>query len=505
VTPILRLQNITKRFPGVLANDHICLEIEKGEIHALLGENGAGKTTLMNILYGLCQPQEGEVYFDGQLVKISSSLEAIQLGIGMVHQHFMLIPVFTVAENVILGQKLSQGVILKTDEAAKRIEELSKAYSIDVDPSAYIWQIPVGTQQRVEILKALYRNAKLLILDEPTAVLTPEETEALFIILRLLAEQGTSIIFISHKLNEVMSISNRVTVLRNGRVIDTVLTKDTSPRELARMMVGREVVLRVEREESQTLGEAKLNVTNLEALNDKGLTALKKISFQVNAGEILGIAGVDGNGQKELAEVLTGLRKPTGGKIIVDETNLSNAEPADFIQAGIAFIPQDRKKTGSIGDSSIAENAILRSQSAPPFANFGFMKWKNINQYADDLIHTFDVRTPSSRVLAKSLSGGNLQKLIIGREITRAHKILIAMQPVRGLDVAATEFVYNTLLDERRNGSAILLISTELDEILSLTDRILIIYEGNFVGEMCTDEADIHKMSLLMAGATEEA
>ena len=499
-SPILSVYGITKEFPGVVANDHIDLEIETGSIHALLGENGAGKTTLMNILYGLYQPQEGTICFQGKPVKITSSLEAIRLGIGMVHQHFMLIPVFTVTENIILGLKSSKGIVLDIEQAVERIKELSEQYGLKVDPSAYIWQLSVGMQQRVEILKAIYRGAKLLILDEPTAVLTPQETDDLLNILRTLAKQGTSIIFITHKLNEVMSISDRITVLRQGKVVKTVLTKDTEPGELARMMVGREVVLRVERKKSQP-GKPILNVDKLQALNDKGLEALKKITFTICAGEILGIAGVDGNGQRELGEVLTGLREAVAGKILADGIDLFNAEPAKYVQAGVACIPQDRKRYGSIADFTLAENVILRSQAVYPFAKLGWMKWKNIYQYTEKLIETFDVRTPSPRIAARSLSGGNLQKLIFGREISRRHKILIAMQPTRGLDVAATESVYHFLLEERQKGVAVLLISTELEEIFTLSDKIAVIYEGRLSEVILTEEADIHEISVLMAGA----
>jgi len=504
VAPILCMKGITKRFPGVLANDHIDLEVEEGEIHALLGENGAGKTTLMNILYGLYQLQEGEIYFQGRPIRVSSPHEAISLGIGMVHQHFMLIPVFTVTDNIILGLKSPRGLILDTEQAAQRILELSKQYGLDVDPKAYVWQLSVGLQQRVEIVKALYRGAKLLILDEPTSVLTPQETRELFGILRSLAQQGTSIIFISHKLNEVMAISDRTTVLRDGRVVDTVLTKETTPSQLARMMVGREVILQVERPPAQR-GEPALVVENLRALNDKGLPALAGLSLQVHRGEILGIAGVDGNGQSELAEVLTGLRKATSGRILVKGQDLCNRSPATFIRAGVACVPQDRKQTGSIAEFSLAENVILGSHEDPPFARHGVLNWNAITGYANRLIKDFDVRTPSADIKAKSLSGGNLQKLILAREVSRAHDILIAVQPTRGLDVGAIEFVYHRLLRERQRGTAILLISTELDEVLSLSDRIAVIYEGRIVGEMAAEDAVVEEIGLLMAGVTRDS
>lgn len=504
MTPLLRVKGITKRFPGVLANDHIDLEIEPGEIHALLGENGAGKTTLMNILYGLYHPQEGEIFFQDKPVTLNSPLEAIHLGIGMVHQHFMLIPVFTVTENVILGIKPAKRGQLDMEQAAKQIEEISQKYGLNVNPKALIWQLSVGMQQRVEILKALYRGARLLILDEPTAVLTPQESEDLFKILKTLAAQGTSIIFISHKLNEVMAVSDRVTVLRGGRVVNTVRTCDTDPCGLASMMVGREVVLRIERP-PHSRGDTRLSVKQLRALDDKGLEGLRGISFDLHAGEILGIAGVDGNGQRELAEVLTGTRKAFKGSIYVNDKDLFNKTPADFIRMRVACVPQDRKRSGSIGDFSIGENAILKSQNQAPFARFGFFQWGPVYLYADTLIQKYDVRAPNSKVKAKALSGGNLQKLIFARETSRPHDILIAMQPTRGLDVSAMEFVYRYLLEERSKGTAILLISTELDEILSLSDRIAVIYEGRLVGEVSAETASIEKIGLWMAGVLNSA
>ena len=499
MAPILELKGITKHFPGVLANDHIDLDIEQGEIHALLGENGAGKTTLMNILYGLYQPQEGEIFFQGEKVKIHSPLEAIRLGIGMVHQHFMLIPVFTVTENVVLGSTQEKGIAFKPEEEEPKIKDLCTKLGLDIDPGAVIWQLPVGMQQRVEILKAVYRGAKLLILDEPTAVLTPQETSDLFVILRSLVAHGTSIIFISHKLNEVMTISNRVTVLRNGRLVKTVLTGDTNPNELADMMVGRKVVLQVEREEVEC-GEPELVLENIWAKNDRGLDALRGVSLSVCKGEILGLAGVDGNGQSEIAELLSGLRNSTVGSIKLEGKEITNGDPSDFIRLGIACIPQDRKRSGSIGDFSLGENMILRVHRQPPFSTRGFMRWDAVYKNADRLIQEFDVRTPSAKVKAKALSGGNLQKMIFGREVSRPHRVLIAVQPTRGLDVAATESVYHYLLNERTKGAAILLISTELDEILTLSDTISVIYEGKIVGEFAAQDARIDQIGLLMAG-----
>ncbi len=503
MAPILRMVEITKRFPGVLANDHINFEVEEGEIHALLGENGAGKTTLMNILYGLYQSQEGEIFFRGQPIKVSSAHDAISVGIGMVHQHFMLIPVFTVTESIVLGLKSSRGLALDTEVAEGRIRTLSAQYGLNVDPTAYIWQLSVGLQQRVEIIKALYREAKLLILDEPTAVLTPQETRDLFDVLRSLVQQGTSIVFITHKLNEVMAISDRITVLRNGRLVDTVRTRDTNPSELARMMVGREVVLRIERPPVRP-GETLREVQDVSALNDREVTALDRVTFQVKGGEIVGLAGVDGNGQLELAEVLTGMRAPTTGSIRVMGRDLSGALPSAFLQTGLACVPQDRKHTGSIGEFSITENVVLGSHDDPPFAQHGVMRKRVIRDEADRLVKEFDVRTPNVEVPAKSLSGGNLQKLILAREVARPHEILVAVQPTRGLDVGAMEFVYRRLLEERQEGKAILLISTELDEVLTLSDRIIVIYEGRIVGEVKPEDAVREEIGLLMAGITED-
>ncbi len=496
---ILRMEGITKRFPGVLANDRINLEVRKGEIHTLLGENGAGKTTLMNVLYGLYQPQEGRIYLRGQEVTIDSPRKAIELGIGMVHQHFMLIPVFTVTDNIILGSLSSRELLLDTTQAERRILELSQQYGLNIDPRARIWQLSVGIQQRVEIIKALYRGADLLILDEPTAVLTPQETQELFAILRSLAEQGNSIIFITHKLNEVMAVSDRVTVLRDGRVVDTLETAHTNPTELACMMVGREVVLQVTKKAVER-GEVVLEVRNLRALSNRKLEALRGLSFALQRGEILGIVGVDGNGQSELAEALIGLRPAIEGQILVKGVDMTNRSPIDFIRAGVSCIPDDRKGTGSIGDFNLAENFVLQTYELPPFAQGPVLNRQIIGGYADRLIAEYDIRTPGKEVLAKSLSGGNLQKLILARELSREPEILIAMQPTRGLDVGATEFVYKRLLEQRSKGTAILLISTELNEVLALSDRLGVIYEGEIVDIIPAEEAVVDEIGLMMAG-----
>ncbi len=496
---ILSMRNITKSFPGVLANDHVHFDVGKGEIHALIGENGAGKTTLMNILYGLYQADEGQIYFHGQRVEIESPRQAITLGIGMVHQHFMLIPVFTVAENIALGLKSSRGVALDTDLVARRIEELSERYGLKVDPRAEVWQLPVGVQQRVEILKALYRNADLLVLDEPTAILTPQEADELFAILRSLTNEGHSIIFISHKLREVMEISDRITVLRRGRVIATVQKTDASIPELAKMMVGREVSLSVQKQHTEP-GEVILSVCELTAQDDRGLKALKDISLDLHRGEILGVAGVEGNGQRELVETLAGLRPSISGVIRLGEIDITNAPPETIISTGLSYVPEDRNQVGSIGKFSLAENSILKSHNRPPFARRLMLRRQAIASHAEKLVAEYDIRTPNVDVQARTLSGGNLQKLILAREVSRRTPVLIAMQPTRGLDMATTEFIHRQLLELRDAGTGILLISTELDEILALSDRIAVLYEGEIVDIIPGEIATREEIGLLMAG-----
>ena len=506
---ILEMRGITKRFPGVLANDYIDFDIKAGEVHALLGENGAGKTTLMNILYGLYRPDEGEIRVRGKRVVFRSPKDAIDLGIGMVHQHFMLVPPLTVTENVILGLKSSRGPLLDLDRAEKRIAELSKKYGLKVDPNAKIEQISVGERQRVEIIKALYRGAQILILDEPTAVLTPPEVKELMAIIRRMAKEGLAVIpFITHKLPEVMEISDRVTVLRRGKVMARIGTKRTNGRELAKKMVGREVLFRVKRRRIR-MGKATLEVKNLGALGDKGLPALKNVSFSIHEGEILGVAGVAGNGQRELAEVLTGLRKATGGKVYVWGKDMTNKSPGKFIDQGVGHIPEDRLGMGLIMDFSIAENVILETHSKSPFAHRWFMpldrKWflnKNeIDKHAERLISEYDIVTPSKDVPARNLSGGNLQRLILARELSRNPKLLIANQPTRGLDVGATEFIRKKLMEQRGEGVAILLISEDLDEIMSMSDIIAVMYEGEMVGMVPAAKAKIKEIGLMMAGA----
>ncbi|MGC8817183.1 MAG: ABC transporter ATP-binding protein [Candidatus Hadarchaeum sp.] len=502
------MRGITKRFPGVLANDHVDFEIRSGEIHALLGENGAGKTTLMNILYGLYQPDEGQILIRGKPVTIRSPKDAIELGIGMIHQHFMLVDPLTVTENVVLGLRSSKEPLLDLDVAEKRIIELSKKYGLKVDPKAKIEQLSVGERQRVEIIKALYRGAQILILDEPTAVLTPPEVKELMKMMKKMAKEGLAVIpFITHKLPEVMEVSDRVTVLRRGKVVATIPTKRTNKGDLAKKMVGRQICFGVKRKKVKP-GKVVLSVEDLEALNDKGLPALRKVSFEIREREILGIAGVSGNGQRELAEVITGLRKATGGKVIILGQDVTNKTPKEITSLGVGHIPEDRVGTGLVMNFTVAENLILGSQSEPPFVNRWFLpfnvKWfldkKEINRYADQLIKEYDIKTPSRDTPARNLSGGNLQKLILARELSRKPKLLIANQPTRGLDVGATEFIQSKLEEQKEKGTAILLISEDLDEIMCLSDRIAVIYEGQIVGIVPAEKAKIKDIGLMMAG-----
>ncbi len=501
---LLRMEGIVKIFPGVLANDHVDFDLEKGEVHALLGENGAGKTTLMNILYGLYRPEEGHIYLNDQEVRINSPLDAINLGIGMVHQHFTLVPPFTVVENVVLGLKSPREPFLDLKGAAEKIKEIADRYNFKIDPWAKVWQLSVGEKQRVEIIKALYRGANILILDEPTAVLTPQEADELFEVLRDMKKEGKSVVFISHKLDEVMKISDRVTVLRDGKAIKTLMTKDTSPQELAKIMVGREVIFTLSKSPFKP-GEEVIRVEGLRALNDKGLLALNDVSFSIRKGEILGIAGVSGNGQKELEEVIYGLRPLKEGKVYFMGEDITGKKPEYLINKGIGYIPEDRMERGLILDFEVKENAILETHKDPPFARNGFLNYKEITSFTQRLIEDYNIKVPAINAIVKVLSGGNLQKLILGREISRKPLFLIASQPTRGLDIGATEYIRKKLLEERDNGKAILLISEDLEEVLSLSDRILVIYEGKVMGILDPEFAknNIEKLGLLMAGVKE--
>ena len=481
---VLELKGITKRFPGVVANDNVDFDLKRGEVHALLGENGAGKSTLMNVLYGLYRHDEGEILLNGKRVDFSSAKDAIRAGIGMVHQHFMLIPVMTAAENIVLGNEPTEGhVLLDYGEARKRVEELARTFGFHIEPDTLVADMTVGQQQRVEILKALYRRADILILDEPTAVLTPQEATELFAILNLLKREYMSIIFISHKLNEVLEIADRITVLRRGRKVGTVAREGATEPELARMMVGRDVVLRVEKDPAKP-GEPLLVVSGLHASDDRELPKVRGMSFQVRAGEIVAVAGVDGNGQTELIDCLTGLRHPSGGAITVAGRPLSaHASPRDALEAGMGHIPEDRQRRGLVLDFTLAENLVLHDYAKEPNANHGWLFPEGIVRRARNLLRQFDVRGGGPSTRAAALSGGNQQKVVLAREIGRDPRVLLAAQPTRGLDVGAIEFVHRRLVEERDQGRAILLVSLELEEVLSLADRILVVYEGEIVGE----------------------
>lgn len=495
----IKLDGIVKRFPGVLANDHVSLEIEEGEIHALLGENGAGKSTLMNILYGLYRADSGQIFLNGEAVEITNPKLAIEHGISMVFQDFMLVPVMTVAENIILGMDMPREPLIDLRQASNRLVEISKSYGLSIDPSAKIWQLSVGTQQRVEIIKALYKGARVLILDEPTSVLTPGEIDELFKILRKLKEQGKTVIFITHKLHEVMEISDRITVLRDGCVIGTVNTRDVNEATLARMMVGREVSLKVEKRPCVP-GETILSIENLKVMGDRGVPALTGVTLHVKAGEILGIAGVDGNGQAELAEAIMGLRHVTSGQILLNNRNISGLSTNRIIHEGVSFISPDRKGMSLIGEFSVSENLMLKRWRESPFTKNKLFDHKSINEFSDRMISESDIRTPGSWVKISNLSGGNQQKVVLARELSCNPKLLIAQQPTRGLDIAAIEYVYKRLVDERSRGTAVILISTELDEVLALSDRIIVLYEGQVVGEVCDETPDVHEIGLMMAG-----
>jgi simple sugar transport system ATP-binding protein len=494
------MRGITKRFPGVVANDHVDFDLRKGEVHALLGENGAGKSTLMNILYGLYKPDEGEILSRGQKVSFHSAKDAIDRGIGMVHQHFMLIPVMTVAENIVLAtEPTTAGVLLDYDEAVKRVREISERFGLAVNPTAKVENISVGQQQRVEILKALYRGAEILILDEPTAVLTPQEAGELFGIIKSLQAEGTSIIFISHKLNEVLEIADRITVLRRGKKIDTVPREGATEAGLAKMMVGREVLLRVEKKAAEP-GDVLLEVSDLHVNDDRGLAAVQDVSFVVRAGEIVGIAGVEGNGQSELIEAITGLRRAEGGQIAVAGQVMAHASARKMLDAGVGHIPEDRQRRGLVLEFTIAENIALHDYCYPPDSRWGWLFPRRLVERARTLIREFDVRGGGPTTRAGALSGGNQQKVVAAREVARDPKVLVAAQPTRGLDVGAIEFLHRRLIEERAEGRAILLVSLELDEVMSLSDRLLVMYEGRVVGEHGADATE-EEIGLEMLGA----
>ena len=497
----VRMVNITKTFSDLTANDKINFEVKKGEVHGLLGENGAGKTVLMKILYGMHKPDQGQIFVDGKEERIDNSAKAIRLGIGMVHQHFMLVPSLTVAENVVLGlEPTKYSYLLNIDKTLKDIKSLSDRYRLQVDPKAIVSTIPVGVQQRVEILKALYRRAEILILDEPTSILTPQEVESLFEAIRALKQQGKSVIFITHKLKEVCTICDRITVLKKGRVVGTVEKTQTNSDELAEMMVGHEVLYTFEREH-MTPGKVVLQIASLNAFNDRKLPALKDVTLDVHEFEILGLAGIEGNGQTELVEVLSGLREPKSGKIgFLDET-ITKTSPHERIEMGFANVPEDRQKTGLILDFSVLENLILGRHDTPPFAT----RWSTLNlvnatKFAEQSIKEYSIKTPSDHTLARYLSGGTQQRVVIAREFSRRPKFIIASQPTRGLDIGATEYVHKKLIEMRDQGCAILLITADLDEMFALSDRIAVIYEGRIVAVRDRNKTNELELGLLMTG-----
>ncbi len=499
LAPALEMRGITKRYPGVVANDGISLKVKPGEIHALLGENGAGKTTLMNVLYGLAAPDEGEILLDGSPIRISGPADAIARGINMVHQHFMLVPVLTVAENILLGDEtMANRVFLDRKESRRRIIELGRRFGFEIDPDAKVGSLSVGWQQRVEILKALYRNARILVLDEPTAVLTPQETEEIFGVLRRLAAAGHSIVFISHKLYEVLEIADRITVIRRGKVVGERLPGETDEDDLAALMVGRAVQLTADRGESHP-GQPVLQVAGLEASDDRGQSVLKGADFEVRAGEIFGIAGVAGNGQDELVESIVGLRRPTAGRVSLDGQDVTGHSPRRMNEAGVAYVPADRHRFGMILSFPVADNLVLTSYYRKPYARGILRNPAAIERDATAAIKKYDIRTPSANVKGSTLSGGNQQKVVVAREFDRDLKLLVLDQPTRGLDVGSIEFIHNQVIAKRDAGTAVLLVSAELDEVLEMSDRIGVMFEGRIVAIIDGRAADKNEVGLLMA------
>ena len=495
----MRMQGIVKRFPGVLANDHVDFDVQAGEVHALLGENGAGKSTLMRQLYGLYKPDEGKILIDGQEMHFNSPLDAINAGIGMIHQHFMLVPSLTVVENIALGLKSSRGLMLDLDRVEKRVNELSEQYGLKVETRAYVWQLAVGEQQRVEIIKALYRGAALLVLDEPTAVLTPQEVDDLFVTFKKMAEDGHALIFISHKLYEVLAISNRITVLRDGKNAGSRPNQDVTKIELAQMMVGRPVILQYDRPPVEA-GAVRLHVEDLYVRGDRGKDAVCGVSLDIRAGEILGLAGVSGNGQRELAEALAGMRPVRQGSITLNDKVVTHGSPLMHIDGGQSYIPEERMTEGAIRDFSVTDNLILSDHRKAPYSRNTFLDFKAIHQQCSQIVSDFNVKTPGLDTPVKNLSGGNIQKLILGRELRRRPQVLIASQPTRGVDIGASEYIHQRLLEQRLQGTATLLISEDLDEIRALSDRIAVMYEGRIIGIVESKDATPEQLGLMMAG-----
>lgn len=498
---VLEAKKITKRFPGVIANKEVDLTLHQGEILALLGENGAGKSTLMNMLYGLYHPDEGEIWIKGERVALKNPREAIDRGVGMVHQHFQLVPVMTVTENVMLGSEVTNGRgVLNLRQAEAQIRQLSQKYGLEVDPTAVVEDLPVGAQQRVEIIKALYRKADILILDEPTAVLTPQEADELFRIMRELTAQNVSIIFITHKLKEVIAVADRIGVLRQGKMVGTATPKGASETSLAELMVGRKVILHVEKAAAAPK-ELVLDVQKLEVKDDRGHTAVRGIDLQVRAGEIVGIAGVQGNGQRELVEALTGLRPIVNGRVRVGGDDVTRANPRQITEKGVSHIPEDREKHGLVMAYSLADNIVLNTYYQKPFASGLIMHPTAVNKQAQELVEMYDVRPPNANLAASKLSGGNKQKVIVAREFSRPVKLLIANQPTRGIDVGSIEFIHKQLVAQRDQGAAVLVVSAELDEVISLSDRVAVMFDGRIVAILPVEADTYERVGRLMAGA----
>ncbi len=497
---LLEMRNITKEFGPVVANKNVNFSVEQGEVHALLGENGAGKSTLMNILFGMYEPTEGEIYYKGERVNIKSPKESIDLGIGMVHQHFMLIPAHTAIENVVLGYTGNKE-LLDLNAAAKRFTEMAKRYNMDIDPWEEVRNLSVGQQQRLEILKALYRDVDTLIMDEPTAVLTPQEVEGLFDIIRQLIAEQKTVIFISHKLPEIKAICDRCTVLRQGEVAaaGVIVDEIADMSQLAELMVGRQVEL-VSRKETSCPGEVVLKVENLSHVNERKIQTLKNVSFDVACGEILGICGVDGNGQSELIRCITGLLKPSEGSIFIKGEDVTGANAKAILKKGVGHIPEDRQKMGMVGQMNVRENISMLDYDHMPFSKHGIMRWKWIDEHSRDIVEQYQVKTPDVMEISRNLSGGNQQKMVVGRELARDPELLIAVHPARGLDIGATKYIHSQIIEARTAGAAVLMVSTELDEILEIPDRILVIYEGRVMAILNQADATRNDLGLLMAG-----